>query len=243
MITLMGKKTSQIFIIFFLTLKFFPFPLLQINKRKTQMVSQSFNAIQVFDEINLNLNFLNHSMHFRLAEYLVGVLTGYIMHVTKTDNFNVQIKSKNFQVIFGWILSLGFIIFHVYFSASYWPQSLSILYIATFQVAWACSVCWIVFACHNLKSGGPVRVILSHHYWQPLSKLCLGFYILHYIYIIQSPFSIPKVPQMIHVSFGDVSINLIFAFLFYLAFEAPVSNLLTIFWEKKNIDKNKVMLC
>jgi hypothetical protein len=165
---------------------------------------------------------------YRLGEYLVGVLAGYLMHHWKAKTLSKPL------IAFGWISSIVFLLFHFVFSRELLSGTdRCYSYVAVNQVAWAASISWIIFACHHLKSGWIIQWILSLDFWQPLSKLCFGFYVMHYIYIQENSTYYPKsLKQLIQISCGDVTASLVLAVAFYLAIEAPVGNLLGLFWNR-----------
>ena len=114
---------------------------------------------------------------------------------------------------------------------------------------WSCAICWIIFACHHLKTGGYIRSFLSLHFWQPLSKLCLSVYLVHYIYInfletdSFQPLKGFSVFWMIQISAGDILISFFLGALFHVVVEAPITNLITFCFERKSsedkfIEKN-----
>jgi peptidoglycan/LPS O-acetylase OafA/YrhL len=108
---------------------------------------------------------------------------------------------------------------------------------------WACSVCWIIFACHHLKTGGLIRSFLSHRFWQPLSKLSLSIYLIHYVYIgyVEMKELQPEkgfeFPWIVLISAGDITMSIFFAFFFHLLVEAPIANLINFFISsRKNVE-------
>jgi hypothetical protein len=108
-------------------------------------------------------------MHFRLPEYLIGVLTGYALYTNALE----KLKSQRFIQLVFWVLSLGFLYFHIIESMFFEMSVIHRLYYTTFERELFClSVCWIVFATHRFKPKIIDR-FLSHEVWQPLSKLSL----------------------------------------------------------------------
>ncbi|CRK95354.1 CLUMA_CG008677, isoform A [Clunio marinus] len=123
---------------------------------------------------------------YRLGEYLVGIAFGYLIYTSNGK----KLRLGKFITLSCWILSLGFIGIHT-FTRIWWTSNSTINHIlqATNVEAWTCSISWIVFACHVLKSGSIIRKIFSSMFWQPLSKLCLSIYLIHFKYLELTDFN------------------------------------------------------
>jgi peptidoglycan/LPS O-acetylase OafA/YrhL len=113
--------------------------------------------------------------------------------------------------------------------------------VATDRELWASALCWIIFACHSLKSGGIIKRFLSHHAWQPLSKLSLNMYLLH-MYFIYSTGGFFGVKfgflWMCHVHVGDIFFAIVLGALAYVLVEAPVGKLVGFMWKLKEKSKD-----
>lgn len=176
--------------------------------------------------------------HHRIGEYLVGVIAGYFMYNINVSGRNLQFnKLASFTC---WLLSISFMIFHVFLDPkSKINERNQQIYDSISKETWACSICWIVFACHQLKSGGFVRKFLSNHLWQPLSKMCLSIYLLHFLYIFmtvsdQKQLQVVEIWWQIHIHVGDLTISLVLAAMFYILVEAPTANIIAIVWKQSN---------
>jgi hypothetical protein len=169
----------------------------------------------------------------RSTQYLIGVWLGVFMF--KTDLCQKFNKSLMF---FGWFASLCFIIFQVYFRLRFFDWT-HVVYNTIGRFLWACSISWIIFACHHLKSGGIIRKFLSHLYWQPISKLCLSIYLIHFVFISYvemekfQPVEGFRFPWIMLISAGDITISIFLAFFFHLFVEAPITNLIAFFTSLK----------
>ena len=144
-------------------------------------------------------------------------------------------------LIAAWSLSIGFFWFHIFEVPS---LSLSpivrLIYVSIERELWACSICWIVFACHRLKSGGIIRSFLSHPLWQPLSKLTLSMYLLHQPYFFYSAEDYPAAfgfLWLMHLHIGDIVFAVSAATFAFVLIEAPVGKLLDIFWKSSKISR------
>jgi peptidoglycan/LPS O-acetylase OafA/YrhL len=146
-------------------------------------------------------------------------------------------KPKSLIVIGYWLLSIGFITFHVYLKPhQLLSKSCFQIYESISHIAWASAICWIVFACHRLKSGGMIRRFLSHHFWQPLSKLCLSIYLVHYIYIISTVEKVQQISNasvMIGINLSDILVSISLATVFHLLVELPAANVLELLLKVK----------
>jgi hypothetical protein len=176
--------------------------------------------------------------HHRIGEYFIGIMAGYLMFDLKVSESILASKLQKVLSIFAWLLSLAFMTVHVYFEPkSFLSQTSQNFYDAVSKELWAISICWIIFACHHLKSGGVLRTFLSHHSWQPLSKMCLSIYLVHFIYIMMTMANFKKKLIVdtwweIHILVGDVFISIAIAAVFYIGVEAPVAKITSIMWNQ-----------
>jgi peptidoglycan/LPS O-acetylase OafA/YrhL len=174
--------------------------------------------------------------HHRVGEYCIGIIAGYLMHKFDAPEYFPAAKARK-QISFCWILSLTFITVHVFLDPkSQLSQTNQNFYDAVSKELWAISICWIIFACHHLKSGGLIRSFLSHHSWQPLSKMCLSIYLIHFLYITmtianQKVWQKPETWWQIHIHTGDVFISIILAAGFWVSVEAPTANVIAVMWK------------
>lgn len=177
---------------------------------------------------------LYEQVPYRLGQYLVGIYTGYIIQISKHQKLN------KFIIFLGWTLSLGFLTTHIFHILR--ATVGAFLYDSVQRELWACSICWIIYACHILKSGGFVRRMLSQAFWQPLSKLCLSIYLTHYLYIYLTKFNQKDIQYVdtwwqIHIHIGDIIISFFLGGLFYLIVEAPASKLAKLFLARNDAQK------
>jgi peptidoglycan/LPS O-acetylase OafA/YrhL len=163
------------------------------------------------------------------------VWLGFVMYkIDPIDSCKTFKKHWNFL---GWFLSLGFIAFFVYVRPQ--TSSFNLIYDTVARFFWASSICWIIFACHHLKTGWIIRKLLSHRFWQPLSRLSLSIYLIHYVYINYNetyqfqPEQGFKLHRIVHISAGDITMSIFFATLFHLFVEAPIANLTALIWNRK----------
>lgn len=138
----------------------------------------------------------------------------------------------NFQVLIKllWCVAIGTPILVDYVYSFYETIGRSspydAFYTAIKRIVWGCSISWIIFACHKLKSGGIFRTILSHPMWLPLSKMSLSIYLGHYVHILLTTFNSKHFYNfglhfLMHNVPYDFAVALFLALILYLFVEAP----------------------
>jgi peptidoglycan/LPS O-acetylase OafA/YrhL len=189
---------------------------------------------------------------------LVGVITGYVMFDKSLCNeVAAKFKQREWLVVLCWISSISFL----WYAGSHDPYIrvpglASGVYDAIHKDLFACSICWMVFACHCLDSGGIIKRFLSHPAWQPLSKLNFSIYLVHQPYLHYTDHYYKRVHHFVwhwHLWFGDIVMSLIFAAFFHVVIEAPLGHIISMIMnsmsfkkeEKKSKDdsRDKVVLC
>ena len=178
--------------------------------------------------------------HYRLAEFLVGVIAGYIMFSEQLSDKSESNMKNQILLITGWSLSIGFFWFHI-FEVSSLPPKAQIVYQSISRELWACAICWIIIACHCFKSGGIIRDFLSHPSWQPLSKLTLSTYLLHMPYLLYTKNYYEKgfgFLWLLHIDFGDICLSILAAVFAFVLIEAPIGNLVNSMLNIFKTDKN-----
>ncbi|CRK86532.1 CLUMA_CG000223, isoform A [Clunio marinus] len=155
---------------------------------------------------------------YRLAEYLVGIMFGYLMYTKNKKKLNLG-KSITSAC---WMLSLGFLGTHIFTRSLLTYNGLFKSFIESVHLEiWTCSISWIIFACHVLKSGNILRKFLSHSFWQPLSKICLSVYLAHFKYLEithlnQKEFNVQTLWQKISIFTTDVVISFILGLILFI---------------------------
>jgi peptidoglycan/LPS O-acetylase OafA/YrhL len=175
---------------------------------------------------------------YRIPEYLIGMICGYVMHTTRTESK----PSKKMLIVsnISWIVAIVLMYNCLYNNK---PLGLfgSILNAnrSIYRSIWALSICTIVFGCHQLGTGEIVRWFLSLNMWQPLSKLTLAIYLVHTIYLGQTSKDSDKKSTfgmwftfMLHV--GDILVSFVLGAAVYLSVEAPAERILGMKWSRMN---------
>ncbi|XP_039252326.2 nose resistant to fluoxetine protein 6-like [Styela clava] len=115
----------------------------------------------------------------RIHVYLIGMITGYILHAT-----NCKIRMTKLFVAAGWAIATALNLAVLY---GLWPYvkdgtmmtvSLSAFYNAMSRPIWAVGLAWVVIACTS-GYGGPVNTFLSWKLFVPLSRLTYCIYLVH----------------------------------------------------------------
>lgn len=114
----------------------------------------------------------------RLGPYLVGMTVGYILFKT-----NCKIKFTKLQLVVGWSLSSGVILYLLY--GLYKVELTKVAaaaYSSLSHSAWAIALAWIIIAC-STGYGGFVNKLLSTPWLYPFSRVTYCAYLVHPIVI------------------------------------------------------------
>lgn len=155
---------------------------------------------------------------------------------------------RNIPITLSWLLPLGFFYHHFLHNLKNLLEHQDKLYSPIYREVWAVSVCWIVFACHSLKSGWILRDFLSKPFWQPLSKLTLCSYLTHCIYMYltntNKPDDLrPTLWWEMHTHIADLVVFFFVGGIFYLTIEAPAVKIVQILWCQMSSVKQIYKLC
>ncbi|XP_034653957.1 nose resistant to fluoxetine protein 6 [Drosophila subobscura] len=175
---------------------------------------------------------LYQATHNHAAPWLVGLLFGYFLHLTRGKQFQLS----RLIVWAGWLLSLAMLftsIFAMYPYAKWLGPSPTVLaqafYYTLTRIGWPLALCWVVFACMQ-GHGGLANSFLSSPLWQPLSKLSYSAYIWH-VFIMEvnhrrirsnSHFTNFDMMLAFWATFG---FTLLMSYTFYIVIEAPLAGL------------------
>lgn len=173
-------------------------------------------------------------VQYRTGEYLIGILTGYLIFNFQEKKIKLSRKAYWFVVIPAWVLSvLCFSWLFLYKPDAPRKTFSDNIFASVWQEAFACIICWKIFSCHILESGGcfdVFRWFTGLKFWQPISKMSMSIYLVHYIYIILTNGNHKQkvlhfMWWQIHVYIGDLAITVILSTIFYLLVEAPFMQL------------------
>ncbi|KAG5684553.1 hypothetical protein PVAND_013778 [Polypedilum vanderplanki] len=185
----------------------------------------------------------------RSGPWFIGIILGYFLY----ENRGKTIKISSWLNAFMWILSLSalttVVLLQHAFSISYNSSiAAHAFYIAIQRNVWAVAICWIVFACQNIKTGGFIRWFLSLPQWQPISRMGLSMYITGAVYQVIMILN-QRVPLFVNawhvfpILWSDIVMIIILSSIFYLALEAPPMLVEDYFYKKylnskKTVDKS-----
>jgi peptidoglycan/LPS O-acetylase OafA/YrhL len=130
------------------------------------------------------LDLIYFPTHSRAGPWFVGIILGYCL-------FRIQGKTiviSKFLNAFMWIFSLSVLFSMAYLQVGFTSatdvihRAYHISFLALHRNLWAIALCWIIFACQNLKTGGIIRWFLSLPQWQPISRMGLSMYLVGAVY-------------------------------------------------------------
>ncbi|CAO1408310.1 unnamed protein product [Diamesa hyperborea] len=181
-----------------------------------------------------------YQTHARADSWFIGIILGFIIHQIKDRPLQM---SKNI-LIAGWILSISTILAIIFAQYPLMQEDFNsnhiladAFYESLRHFCWCIAVSWIILAC-LLDYGGVVNKFLSLPVWMPISKLSYCIYLLHlplqliYLSSIRTPQYFTNYRAILKF-FGDFSMAFVFAFVWALAFEYPVLNLIAIHLQKR----------
>jgi peptidoglycan/LPS O-acetylase OafA/YrhL len=116
----------------------------------------------------------------RIAPYLVGLLTGYLLFNYNRRPFDLR---RGVAAI-GWTVAAFLMLIPLY-STYHADMTLveASLYNALSRTSWALGLAWVIFAC-TAGCGGIVSNFLSSSFWVPLSRLTYTAYLIHPIFLL-----------------------------------------------------------
>ncbi|SPP73715.1 nose resistant to fluoxetine protein 6 [Drosophila guanche] len=170
--------------------------------------------------------------HNHAAPWLVGLLFGYFLHLTRGKQFQMS----RLIVWVGWLLCLALLftsIFALYPYAKLLGPSPTVLaqafYYTLTRIAWPLGLCWVVFACMQ-GHGGLANSFLSSPLWQPLSRLSYSAYIWH-VFIMEVNHR--RIRSYSHFTNYDMMLGfwatfgftMLMSYTFFIVIEAPLAGL------------------
>uniref|UniRef100_A0A1A9W274 Nose resistant-to-fluoxetine protein N-terminal domain-containing protein n=1 Tax=Glossina brevipalpis TaxID=37001 RepID=A0A1A9W274_9MUSC len=179
-----------------------------------------------------SFDFLYDKPWQRVGTYIMGMLTGYIIHKVKTPP---KISGRiNFLL---WFLSLGLLALIIF---GVWEGQLSEIstafYVSIGHTAFGLSLVWIVLSCCWGLTPTFNRLLSYRCLW-PLSRLTYCAYLIHPVIMLITAFRMDGTVQLnnvliVIVFFGNAVISFIAAFFISVLLEAPVVRLLKILLRK-----------
>lgn len=165
----------------------------------------------------------------RIAPYVVGIFTGYVLYKTEC-----KVKMSKIINVLGWAISTAVALLVLYglYDADGKDKlgaDAAALYNATSRTAWGMAIAWVIFACAT-GYGGPVNALLSWKAIIPLSRLTYCAYLVHPVIMYVYYFSQRTLMrwydlELAYVFLGNLCLTYPVAFIVSLAFESPMMGL------------------
>uniref|UniRef100_A0A1B6KJC8 Acyltransferase 3 domain-containing protein n=2 Tax=Graphocephala atropunctata TaxID=36148 RepID=A0A1B6KJC8_9HEMI len=168
--------------------------------------------------------------HTKTISYVVGIFTGYILHLVKSRKIKIQLNVMTNIIVWAlavaslsWALFGGHSLFELDSPYNRWESS---LYIGFYRLFWSAGIAWFILAC-TTGYGGFINTLFSWPVWVPLGRLTYCIYLTHVAVILYSIGSMRQ-PQhfsyysMIIKFFGEFVVATILAAMLSLLIEAPI---------------------
>ncbi|XP_067685689.1 O-acyltransferase like protein-like [Haliotis asinina] len=165
----------------------------------------------------------------RIGPFAIGMLVGYLIQTKKSE-----IKISPFMQGLGWVLAVavaGLCTLLTYDDTKGpgWGIDGRTAFDTLFRPVWALVLAWVVFMCCKGK-GGIVDWMLSWDWWQPLSRLTYGAYLVHLVLMITETLSMRSLiyytqGYVVYRFFGFVCMSFIVSFMMAILVEAPLLQL------------------
>jgi peptidoglycan/LPS O-acetylase OafA/YrhL len=119
----------------------------------------------------------------RAGPWFLGMLLGYFMYYNRGLKFKINwaLNAALWTLTFSVLISILFLTYNftVEFGIPQWAHT---TFMSLQRNLWGVCICWIIFACQHLKTGGIVRWFLSLPHWQPIGRMGLSMYLIHPVY-------------------------------------------------------------
>ncbi|XP_046571432.1 O-acyltransferase like protein-like [Haliotis rubra] len=168
----------------------------------------------------------------RIGTFAIGMMLGYILHTFKSRDA----KMSPFLQGVGWLLALvaaGACTLATYDANAEgrpgWGVEARTAHETLYRPVWGLVLAWVIFMCFKGKAGF-VDWMLSWDWWQPLSRLTYGAYLVHLMFIqteaatARSLFNFTS-GYIVYRFFGYTCMSFIFSFLVAILVEAPMLQL------------------
>lgn len=208
-----------------------------LNALSFNQVMYNF-SLSLTSVLNEFLEYYNNPLS-HLTPFLIGMLTGYLIHVCKCKGTTVRISRKCMLTLLTLsFLSLVLLVFFDDFRFQKYNQVIENCSLAFGSSIWSMCVCWIIFCC-ELGYGGVIHRCLSSHMWKIFSTLSFTIYVLHeqvILLISSTQFGIQIITDNRLLDFFII----IFlsstggAALIYIFVDLPISNIYRMYVRKKN---------
>ena len=170
------------------------------------------------------------NVFMRMDVYFLGILYGLLFRQLKDGNLTTLKRIPSWLQVLGWLVAALCMLGSLYGTHGYYlhpvSQAVSTFYIATFRMAWAIGLAWVLF-CAEFDYAQPIRYILSMDIWYKIGRLSYGIYLIHlFVY----KFYYAQVRSAIYFTHLDLfythlsvfTISTCIAFVFHLGLEIPL---------------------
>jgi peptidoglycan/LPS O-acetylase OafA/YrhL len=129
------------------------------------------------------LKWIYYPTQSRAGPWFIGIVLGHFLYAHRGRTIKISALTNALM----WILSLStlctvVLLQHAFSITADTSTGANAFFMALQRNLWACALCWIIFACQHLKTGGIVRWFLSLPQWQPISRMGLSMYIIGAVY-------------------------------------------------------------
>jgi len=163
----------------------------------------------------------------RFQPYLVGILLGYILHLTRGQKIHINPKLNVLCWQAAFLTAFG-VVYGTYshYERGRLTQLENVLYNGFQRIGWSLSLSWVIFSCSK-GHGGMINDFLSWRFFLPLSRLSFMTFLIHslVIFIAFKTFSTIAVdlswPLLVCFFFGNLMISISLAMVAMLVVETP----------------------
>ena len=205
-------------------------PAVIIYQRELPPTTMFFNAMAGAKEADM-FTYFYIVPWCRASPYIIGIITGLILHHIKANKVNVSIpRVVNLAT---WAV-MAAVALAVVYSTHPWNKdplatytmAEAVSYGSLHRLGWAIAVSWVVFACVT-GHGGFVDTLLSYRAFVPLGRLSYTTYLVA-VQVQSWYFASYRAPSalgntiMVYTFLTNLIISLTLAFVLCLCFESPM---------------------
>ena len=170
------------------------------------------------------------NIFMRMDVYFLGILFGLLIRQLKDGNLNKLKRLPLWSQAIGWLLASLCLMGALYGTHGYYlhdvSQTVSNFYIATFRLAWAAGLAWVLF-CAEFGYAQPIRFILSLDVWRMIGRLSYGIYLIHLIVYKFYYAQLRQATYFTHISLlythlAVFSLSMCAAFVMHFVIEIPL---------------------
>ncbi|XP_067687124.1 O-acyltransferase like protein-like [Haliotis asinina] len=202
----------------------------------TATLVHKYNA-DVFTNASVYFEMVYEKPWCRIGTFAIGMTLGYILHTMKSR----EVKMSPFLQGVGWLLALvaaGACTLSTYDANAEgrhgWGVEARTAHETLYRPVWGLVLAWVIFMCCKGKAGF-VDWMLSWDWWQPLSRLTYGAYLMH-IMLIQTETATAR--SLVNFTSGYI----VYRFLGYTCMSFILSFMVSILVEAPLLQLEKLLL-